>query len=60
MLPSGARISVSTPATGAGTSTETLSVSSSQSISSWATLSPTFLNQVETVASVTDSPKVGT
>ncbi len=48
------------PATGEGTSTETLSVSSSHSISSWATASPSFLNQVETVASVTLSPSVGT
>ncbi len=48
------------PAAGEGTSTETLSVSSSQSISSWLTVSPAFLNQVETVASDTDSPKVGT
>ena len=45
---------------GEGTSTETLSVSSSRSISSWTTASPTFLNQVETVASVTLSPSVGT
>ena len=44
---------------GEGTSTVTLSVSSSQSISSTATASPGFLNQVATVASVTDSPKRG-
>ena len=44
----------------AGTSTVTLSVSSSQSISSTFTASPTFLNQVATVASVTLSPSVGT
>ena len=48
------------PATGLGTSTETLSVSNSQSISSAFTTSPGFLNQVETVASVTLSPKGGT
>ena len=60
VVPSGAVISASTPAAGAGTSTDTLSVSSSQSISSCATLSPTFLNHVETVASETLSPSVGT
>ena len=60
VAPEIARISVITPAAGAGTSTETLSVSSSQSISSCATLSPTFLNQVATVASATLSPRVGT
>ncbi len=58
--PSLATISVRTPAAGAGTSTVTLSVSSSQSISSTLTASPTFLNQVATVASVTLSPRVGT
>ena len=58
--PSPATISPSTPAAGEGTSTVTLSVSSSQSISSTATASPGFLNQVATVASVTDSPRVGT
>ena len=60
VLPSAAMISDNVPAAGAGTSTLTLSVSSSQSISSWATVSPTALNHVATVASVTDSPKVGT
>ena len=60
VVPSGAVISESTPAAGEGTSTETLSVSSSQSISSAATVSPTCLNHVETVASDTDSPKAGT
>ena len=60
VLPSSARISPSVPAAGAGTSTLTLSVSNSQSISSCATVSPTFLNHVATVASVTDSPSVGT
>ena len=60
VLPSGAVISARTPAAGDGTSTLTLSVSSSHSISSWATVSPTALNHVLTVASVTDSPSVGT
>ncbi len=60
VVPSVTRISASTPAAGAGTSTETLSVSSSQSISSCATVSPGFLNQVDTVASDTDSPRAGT
>ena len=58
--PSLATISARTPAAVAGTSTVTLSVSSSQSISSTFTASPTFLNQVATVASVTLSPSVGT
>ena len=58
--PSAATMSERVPATGEGTSTVTLSVSSSQSISSTATVSPGFLNQVATVASVTDSPRVGT
>src|SRR5690348_15479547 len=48
------------PAAGAGTSTVTLSVSNSKSGSSRATLSPSFLNQRATVASVTDSPMAGT
>ena len=58
--PSLALISPSTPADGAGTSIVTLSVSSSTSGSSTATLSPAFLNQRPMVASVTDSPSVGT
>ena len=58
--PSAATISDRVPATGLGTSTVTLSVSSSHSISSTATLSPGCLNHVATVASVTDSPRVGT
>ena len=49
-----------TPAAGAGTSSVTLSVSSSTSGSSTATASPGFLNHLPTVASVTDSPSVGT
>ena len=58
--PSSAIISDKTPEIGAGTSTVTLSVSSSHIISSMDTTSPGFLNQVATVASVTDSPSVGT
>src|SRR5215475_890908 len=58
--PSLAMISPSTPADGAGTSIVTLSVSSSTSGSSTATASPAFLNQRPMVASVTDSPSVGT
>ena len=58
--PSLALISPSTPADGAGTSIVTLSVSSSTRGSSTATLSPAFLNQRPMVASVTDSPSVGT
>src|SRR5690348_2866862 len=58
--PSLAAISPSTPADGAGTSIVTLSVSSSTSGSSTATASPAFLNQRPMVASVTDSPSVGT
>ena len=45
---------------GAGTSTVTLSVSSSTSGSSALTASPSFLNHLPIVASVTDSPSVGT
>ena len=58
--PSLARISASTPDAGAGTSTVTLSVSSSTTGSSAATASPGCLNQRPMVASVTDSPSVGT
>jgi hypothetical protein len=58
--PSLAMISPSVPADGAGTSIVTLSVSSSTSGSSTATASPAFLNQRPIVASVTDSPSVGT
>src|SRR5215470_7579558 len=58
--PSLAAISPSTPAAGAGTSIVTLSVSSSTSGSSTATGSPGFLNHLPMVASVTDSPSVGT
>src|SRR5260370_25585389 len=58
--PSLAAISPSVPADGAGTSMVTLSVSSSTNGSSTATASPAFLNQRPMVASVTDSPSVGT
>ena len=58
--PSFAAMSPSTPAAGAGTSMVTLSVSSSTSGSSTATASPGFLNHLPMVASVTDSPRVGT
>src|SRR4029077_19458886 len=58
--PSLATISPSVPAEGAGTSIVTLSVSSSTRGSSTATGSPAFLNQRPMVASVTDSPSVGT
>ena len=54
------RSRASTPAAGAGTSSVTLSVSSSTSGSSTATASPAFLNHLPMVASVTDSPSVGT
>ena len=60
VAPSLAAIASITPADGAGTSRVTLSVSSSTSGSSTATTSPTFLNQRPMVASVTDSPRVGT
>ena len=49
-----------TPFAGAGTSTLTLSVSNSTIGSSAVTLSPWDFNHLDTVASVTDSPNVGT
>jgi len=58
--PSFAEISASVPAAGAGTSIVTLSVSSSTSGSSTETASPGCLNHLPMVASVTDSPSVGT
>ena len=58
--PSRTATSDKTPAAGAGTSIVTLSVSSSTSGSSALTASPAFLNQRPIVASVTDSPRVGT
>ena len=57
--PSGTRISVRTPAAGEGTSESTLSVDTSKSGSSRATVSPTaFIHRV-TVPSVTVSPNCG-
>ncbi len=53
------RISCSTPATGEGISVSTLSVETSSSGSSTATVSPTFFSQRVTVPSVTDSPRAG-
>ena len=50
----------STPLEEPGTSTLTLSVSNSTSGSSEITLSPFTFNHFATVASVTDSPSVGT
>ena len=58
--PSLTEISPKVPAAGAGTSTETLSVSNSTIGSSMATASPGFFNHWPTVASLTDSPRVGT
>jgi hypothetical protein len=48
------------PAAGAGTSTVTFSVSSSTKGSSSWTASPSFFSHWPTVASVIDSPSVGT
>src|SRR5579872_2483827 len=59
-LPSAARISPSVPAAGAGISSVALSVSSSTSGSSRATASPGCFSQRATVASVIDSPRLGT
>ena len=60
VCPVSAAISLNTPAPGALTSSVTLSVSSSTSGSSARTASPAFLNHLPTVASVIDSPSVGT
>src|SRR5215831_609421 len=60
LAPSWARISPRVPATGAGTSRVTLSVSSSATGSSSATASPGRFSHFETVASVIDSPSGGT
>ncbi len=57
--PSWARISLSVPEIGEGTSVSTLSVLTSNSGSSAETLSPTFLNQRVIVPSVTVSPSCG-
>ena len=54
-----ARISSSTPAAGEGISVSTLSVDTSSSGSSAATVSPTCLSQRVTVPSVTLSPRAG-
>ena len=56
---SSAIIFVNTPATGEGISVSTLSVETSRSGSSTATVSPTCLSHVVTVPSVTDSPSSG-
>ena len=58
--PAAASTSATTPASVAPTSRVTLSVSSSTKGSSTLTGSPTCFNQRATVASVTDSPRVGT
>ena len=60
VAPSACEISAMTPEAGAFTSRVTLSVSSSTSGSSAVTASPGFLNQRAIVASLTDSPRVGT
>ena len=57
--PSATRISVRVPEIGDGTSVSTLSVDTSKSGSSAATVSPTFLNQRVMVPSVTVSPSCG-
>src|SRR5690606_8402912 len=53
-------ISFSTPSTGEGTSSTTLSVSRSSRFSSRLTASPAFLCQLAMVASETDSGRTGT
>ena len=58
--PTSWRISFSTPSTGAGTSSTTLSVSRSTRFSSRFTASPAFLCQAAMVASETDSGRTGT
>src|SRR5690606_27133063 len=58
--PSCTAISARVPPAGAGTSIVTLSVSSSTIGSSAAIASPAFLYHLPTVASATDSPRVGT
>ena len=54
--PSSTKISISTPASGDGTSLSTLSVAISRSVSSTSTVSPTFFDHSITVPSITDSP----
>ena len=60
VAPSSNLISLSTPSTGEGTSSTTLSVSRSTRFSSRLTASPGFLCQVAMVASETDSGRTGT
>ena len=57
--PSPTRMLVTTPPTSAGTSALTLSVTTSNSGSYWATLSPTLTSHRSMVPSVTDSPSCG-
>ena len=57
--PACTRISRITPSYGLGISESTLSVDTSNSGSSNATASPTFLSQLPTVPSVTVSPELG-
>src|SRR3982074_317608 len=59
VLPASARILVSVPLAGAGTSASTLSVVTSTSASPSRTGSPGFLSHLATVPSVTDSPISG-
>ncbi len=60
VLPSPLTIFTSTPDSGAGVSSTTLSVSMSTRFSSRLTYSPAFLCQVSSVASATDSESCGT
>jgi hypothetical protein len=55
----GTSIASKIPATGEGISVSTLSVETSNSASSTATETPTFLSQRVTVPSETDSPRAG-
>src|SRR5713226_3461666 len=59
VAPSSTLISLSTPATGAGTSALTLSVMTSTRLSYFFTGSPTFFSQRAMVPSVMDSPSWG-
>jgi len=59
VVPAGTRISSSTPSYGLGISESTLSVDTSNSGSSKAMGSPTFLSQVVSSPSVTVSPSLG-
>ena len=60
VLPFPMLILLKIPEAGEGTSTFTLSVSNSTKGSSVLTSSPSFFNHFATVASVIDSPRVGT